>query len=222
MCTFMCGCLDDRLCMKWTKGFCVVGRWIGCLLLFLATVSESAAAFTLDGSMLSTGGGEPLVSLSEQLTESLPERSAILFRVGFGTDELPTAGEFKDSFSVSLLSSGQGEEAIYFTIDIFGAHWLPNNPGGVSLDGTMLMVETAEVPGGLSGYAGRTAFNVRAEIPLQYLGKPVGLHLDLFDNGNSLGSAGYIDNISVVPEPAVLAFGALIISSFLTARKFRK
>ena len=183
---------------------------------------RARAQFSLDGSSLQTGGGDALVTATEELSSALPEGLFLRFRFSYGTDETATAGEFKDSFSIGLFGDDAGLNALFLTADVFGLHLAPENTGGIELAAGSLQLTPAEIPGETAGFNASFSFNVQAEIPARFSERSANLRLDLFDNGNSAQSLGYIDQISVVPEPGMWSLVALFLSISALVRKASK
>ena len=67
-------------------------------------------------------------------------------------------------------------------------------------------------------YSHQWSYKVTVPIPKQFSGQNVSVYFDLFDNGDQIRSVGWIDTISVVPEPGILVLG-LLGSIALIARK---
>ena len=211
--------------MKECLGMCAAARLArsSFTIAFAATLGGNVLAqFSLEGTSLQTGGTEPLVSATGLLHEALPEGLFLRFRFSYGTDELPTAGEFKDAFSISLFGDNEELNALLLTADVFGLHLTPENPGGIEIPAGSLQLTTAEIPAATAAFGSSLSFNVQAELPTQFIQGSLNLRVDLFDNGNSVQSLGYIDQIAVVPEPGVYSLAALFISIGAFLRRAKK
>ena len=184
---------------------------LGCAMTGCGALAQDVALH-----VLRTGGGDPLSSGSVVVAPFPTTGAATLeFEFGFGTEESPTPGELHDSFTASL-ESGSGAAVFVVTTDVFGSQWVPSNPGGPELSASSVSSSTIlppiiVAPAGLVG-----AYRVRVELPEAFRAQPLTLHFDLFDNGDSLASVGFYNNVVSVPEPpmvAVAALGAALLAS---------
>jgi len=164
-----------------------------------------------------TGGGQPLVTEVRSIfIDAGLQQPHLLFDFGFATDETSAPGSFLDSFTVTIQDSAQHFSAVYLTADASGLSWAPQTPGALSIDPVSISSNPLTYPNLLPVLANRSAFEVTAPIPAQFLGGSVNIYFDLFDNLDSKTSQGWFNNLSLasVPEPQVwalfLAGGALI------------
>lgn len=167
-----------------------------------------------------TGGGQPLVTEVRSIfIDAGLQQPHLVFDFGFATDETSAPGSFLDSFTVTIQDSAQHFSAVYLTADATGVSWAPQTPGALLIDPVSISSNPLTYPNLQPVLANRSAFEVTAPIPGQFLGGSVNIFFDLFDNLDSTTSQGWFNNLSVtsVPEPQVwallLAGGALLCSS---------
>jgi hypothetical protein len=151
-----------------------------------------------DLTLLQTGGREPLISFDmtlDALNQDLPP--VLQFDFGFATDEVGAPGEFADSFSVTLQGSDPAQSVLLLTADVNGVAWAPENPGGVPISADE--VKHTEQPFAKvdSTLAAKVAYSVTFAIPRAFLGNPVKVFFDLFDNLNSAASLAYVRQAGV-------------------------
>jgi len=150
--------------------------------------------------ILRTGEGEhsAVVSLGVAADPTLQ------FKFGFASDEDGSApSTFFDSFTVTLQDTAALYTAVYLTADATGVAWAPYTPGGEALEGASIL-RSAFTPINLGrGYFYSEAFQVSAPVPESMRGHSLNVYFDLFDNQNSLQSAGWFSEVQLVPEPGV-------------------
>lgn len=172
---------------------------------------------------LQTGGGQPLVSQQEVLDTTGIPAPELEFDFGFLTDEIPSPGNFLDSFTVSI-GDDAGDVATLLTIDASGVTWAPVSPGGVPVEDSQI-IRSAITPPSQDPVNGRgTAYSVTVPVPQQLSGTNVTVFLDLFDNQDDVMSAGWSANLRMTntPEPQLAALVAVGVAMFAIARKARR
>jgi hypothetical protein len=167
-----------------------------------------------------TGAGQVLVTETRSIfVDAGLQQPRLIFDFGFATDETPAPGAFLDSFTVTVQDSAQQFSAVYLTADATGVLWAPQTPGALQIDPASITANPLSYPSLQPVLANRTAFQVTAPIPSQFLGTTVNVFFDLFDNLDPTISQGWFSNLSAssVPEPQVwvlsLAGAALLLRS---------
>jgi hypothetical protein len=189
-------------------------RWFAGLWLLCASATLACGQGTIV--FHNTGGGPVLVSESRSIIlDAGLQQPRLVFDFGFATDETSSPGSFLDSFTVTIQSSDQSFSAVYLTADANGIAWAPQTPGGLTIDPGSIFASSIGYPTLQPVLGSQTALEVSAPIPVQFLGGPVNVYFDLFDNQDVKISQGWFSNLGVasVPEPQVwtlmLGAGAL-------------
>jgi hypothetical protein len=170
-----------------------------------------------------TGGGQPLISEVRSIfVDQGLQQPRLVFDFGFGTDEVPAAGTFLDSFTVSLQDAAQRFSAIYLNADANGVSWAPATPGNLFIDPLSLSVRPLDYPALQPSTASKIAFQVSAPIPSQFLGSSVNVFFDLFDNLDNKTSQGWFSGLSVVSVPEPSACTLLLLGGALCWRGKRR
>ena len=163
--------------------------------LSLWTSLASASSLGPAPLVLQTGSGSALNRVTIPIVVPTNYSSAsVSFEVSFGTDERPIAGEFLDSFTVSLRNSDRTVVATVLTVDRFGATWRPVSPGAAEIPQRDLLFEPES---GTTGFAFQENFTVRVELPPALLLQPAVMVLSLFDNQDQEASRAVISNLRV-------------------------
>ena len=163
---------------------------------------------------LQTGSGSPLVR--SNLSWSAPgnfTHPALVFAVGFASQEGIVPGEFFDSLTVTLRDSSNSLVAPVVTLDALGTVFAPENPGGVNLARTAIEPEALGYPPSPGVFLSHQAWLVMVVLPSRMTGQAGTLRLSLFDNQDSESSIGFISHLRVVPGPG----SALAVESSTTA-----
>lgn len=160
--------------------------------------------------VLETGGGLPLVTSEVPLAiPSVGTGVMLEFQFGFSTAEVVEPGIILDAFSISLAGQGGSNYLPLVTVDSMMPVWVPVG-GTVLFSNSELLRTPIPYPDGLPAFARQSAWVVSMTIPQALAVAPaLTLYFDLFDNGNSIHSAGWFSDvqIQVVPEPGALALG---------------
>ena len=167
-----------------------------------------------EANFLQTGGGSPLVR--SNLSWSAPgnfTRPALVFAVGFASQEGIAPGEFFDSLTVTLRDSSNSFVAPVVTLDVLGTVFAPDNPGGVNLATTAIEPEALGYPPSPGVFVSQQAWLVMVVLPSRMTGQAGTLRLSLFDNQDTESSIGFISHLRVVPGPGT----ALAVESSTTA-----
>ena len=178
-------------------------HWFRTILLGILLV-RGTAQFSVPGDtnspiLLSTGSGEPLLSLEYHL--NLPDVALsprLTFEFGLATDEWIEPGQFLDSFSITLEGNGNSKTALLLTADAYGVQWAPANPGGIAVDSGAITRQPTAFPDLAPALAYRYAFSVLWLIPQVLAGQLATLYFDLFDNQNDRASLAFARAIRVV------------------------
>jgi hypothetical protein len=186
--------------------------WLGALL--VGCFSSSGQGITL----LQTGGGQPLVSATTNVSTAGLTTPEVFFDFGFLTSETPGPGVFLDSFTVSLLDASSNV-AVLATIDASGVVWAPTSPGAVFLAANQIQWQSIP-PSSLSPILGQgSAFFVQLPVPTAFAGTSLTLAFDLFDNLDQQMTFGWFNNIGVAPTSPVQTpepeSGALVVLGML-------
>lgn len=189
--------------MRLTRGFPGFHPNQPLLLLFFLPFAAQAQEELL---VLNTDGTTPLISEVRILDYNPSFLEPILeFSFGFSTEEEIQPDVFLDSFTVTLQDGSGGLTAVYLTADRGGTVWAPPSEETIPLNPALISREAISFPGNVSPFAYQDAYRVRAPIPSGIMTEQVGLHMDLFDNGDGRQSLAWIESVTVVPEPAFLS-----------------
>ena len=187
------------------------------VLLAIAQPCLFAQGTTQATTVLRTGtGGGPLVTGTQTffIPESITPQE-IEIAVGFATDEVFIPQTFFDSLTLTIQDDLATLGAIFLTIDTTGTQWAPTPGGGVVIDPDSIIRQSIGFPviaGDIP--ANQIAYALKLPIPPALTGRQLTLYLDLFDNGNSDPSLGWMSDVIVVPEPttaALIALGGLLL-----------
>ena len=168
-----------------------------------------------------TGGGNPLISSQEVLPYDGASGSELVFNVGFFTGELPTAGQFLDSFTFTL-QDAVNATAVLGTIDANGILWAPLTPGGVTFHDADIVRMAISPPGDGPIFGQGIAYLVTVPVPSGMVGPNLTLTFDLFDNEDQVQSLGWYTKPELVPVPepeAAPLFSLALLLGFLIRRK---
>ena len=154
---------------------------------------------------LQTGSGSSLVrtNLAWAAPASL-SHPAIIFTFGFATDEIFAAGEFFDSFSITVRNADRSFVAPVLTADVLGLTLAPANPDGAQFAQEDIQPEGLSFPSsGLpqGPHGSQQGFLVLVVLPPALAGQSGTLGLSLFDNLNGQRSVAFINQLAVVPGP---------------------
>ena len=153
-----------------------------------------------------TDSTTPLISQMQTLDTTVPGGQPLLeFDFGFASAESPSPGAFLDSFTVSLQDLNQTSTAILFTEDPSGLVLAPASPGTLVLNPALMNLNAIAYPSLQPVVPNPTAFHLSMPVPQEFVGNPVNVFFDLFNNQDALASQAWVDNvqISTIPEPPV-------------------
>jgi hypothetical protein len=148
---------------------------------------------------LETGQGTALqrVSVPLAIPTNFPA-AGLRFEVEFGTDEFIVAGEFVDSFTLTLRTTNRSHTVTLLTVDRFGATWLPGDPGGL-LDRERDLFFAPTAAPGTAPFAFQFRYTVLVQIPAPFLTQPSLLVATLFDNEDTDGSRAILSGLQLRP-----------------------
>jgi PEP-CTERM motif. len=179
---------------------------------FLAGSPPSALAQGTFGPdiVVRTSDGGPLISGMQSFFIPASETvQQIQIAIGFATDEVVSPETFFDSLTLTLQDDLANLTALYFTIDCTGTFWAPNTPGGLGIDPESIGRENIAFPDLEPNYSSKVAYFLSLPVPASMTGRQLTLYLDLFNNGDNVGSLGWMSHVVVVPEPGTAALAAL-------------
>jgi hypothetical protein len=189
------------------------------VVLSLAGLS-AAAQGTL--TVLNTGGGQPLVTSSQQL--QIPASATpvpLFFEFGFGTDEVTSPGAILDSFTVTVQDAAMLNTLVLVTADASGTVWAPPTPGGVLISPDAILRSSIPFPSLQPTLANQSAFAVTVPLPTVFTGT-VNVHFDLFDNLDATASLGWYRG-AAIPEPGTWALlVAGLLAAWMGRRRWRR
>jgi hypothetical protein len=193
------------------------------LLLIVSAMPEMARAqgsFT-GITVLHAAGTEPLITETRLLeVDSSFALPLLQFTFGFATDENFTAGQFGDSFSVTLQDASLTTTMIFLTVDASGVVWAPPTPGTTPIDPASISRTVSPFPRSVEpALVLQFAYRVESPLPSAFAGQTLSLHFDLFDNLNGVSSLGWFSDVTVVPEPRLWIPGAGILLFYVLRRK---
>lgn len=180
---------------------------IGFLLPFMSLAGTDADEFEgarlIDRAVfLQTGGGAVILRTNLPWTAPVGlSHPALVFAVGFATDERVAPGEFFDSLSVTVRSADGSFVAPALTADVLGLTAGPANPEGTQFNPGAVQPESLGFPPLGSNYQSQGAFLVLVELPPTLAGRQGVLSLALFDNLDQERSVGFVNHLTVVPGP---------------------
>lgn len=181
--------------------------------------AERAAGQGTIFSTLRTGGGPLTTATQTFAADTLQPGYQLNFAFGFATEERSGPGQFFDSATVTLQDVAGAATVVYLTVDANGVAWAPTTPGGVAINPASFVATPLAYRDTSQPWAYQTAYSMVVPVPSQFAGATVNLHLDLFDNGNALGSLAWI---SQVPEPGCGALGLLAGMMWLWRRRMHR
>jgi hypothetical protein len=167
-------------------------------------VSSARGEITNEGpfTVFRTGGNESLLTLNLPLEiPDLSRAPELELHFGFATEEPDVAGEFFDSFSITLQKPDHSATALLLTADRTGVQWAPPNPGGLTLNSAEILRTEIAFPNLTPTLPFRFSYAIRFVLPPVLTGGPFTLFFDLFENLNQFASMAYIS--AVVVEPPV-------------------
>ncbi len=170
-----------------------------------------------EAEMLRTGGGEPLATLTLTLNVPPGTGSLLRFEFGFATEEPKTTQTLFDSFSISLQRDNPSTTALFVSADIFGPNWAPPNPGGLLFDPILIRREPIPFPSFGANLRERFSYAVSIPLPLEFIGRPATLFLDLFDNQNQWDSFAFLNNLNISSGYGTNAAPSLVLQSSASA-----
>lgn len=171
-------------------------------------------------SVVRTGtGGSPLATESQTIFVPFSDNGAwIRLALGFATDETVAPNTLFDSATLTLQYGSTAPTAIVFTADCNGWHWSPSG-GTVVIDPNEIDHSSILFPDLTPTYAQQTAWLLTFPAPPSMTGQTLDLHLDLFDNQDSVGSLAWMAPATVIPEPSIFTLSVLG-AAFAMRRKF--
>ena len=169
--------------------------------------------------IMHTGSGSVLSTLTATYnsTANLPGGSNLAIDFGFATAEQPLPGIFADSFTISI--SGPDGTGYLVTVDANGTQWTPLVPGGLTVADASLQRQSSPFLVPNEGLTSLTSYVLDYSLPANWLGVPLTINFDLFDNQNSLRSLAYF--AVPVPEPSIAALLLLSLVVWRFRERFR-
>jgi hypothetical protein len=170
--------------------------------------------------VMHTGSGLPLLSQSVSYTNLLSgvPGSMVNINFGFATAEQARPGAFLDSFTISI--GGPDGTSYLVTVDGSGIHWAPNVPGALPVADSSIQSQSAPFLVPTEGLPNVSSFVLGYTLPQKWVGVPLTINFDLFDNQDNLASLGYFLVVPAsVPEPSSVA---LLILGLIVGQFFRK
>jgi len=165
-----------------------------------------------------TGGADVLIS--ETLPFSSASSSTLAINFGFATTEAVAPAQFYDSFTVSV--SGPGGTACLLTADASGIDWAPIVPGGLGVPNSSLQPQATAFLVPTEGAQPIGSFEVNFALPGQWLGVPLTVEFDMFDNQNQQPSLAYYALSVPDPLPDPANTGVLLLSVTACCLWFRR
>jgi hypothetical protein len=178
--------------------------------LFLASILEFAAPSKSSAqpfSTMRTGSGDVLLSQFFSYQNSAP---SVSLEFGFATMETVAPSQFYDSFTVSV--TGPGGIAYLLTADASGVDWAPFVPGAIAV--ASADIARQQIPFSVPTEGGQPigSYEFDFKLPSSWVGVPLTVEFDLFDNQNDKSSLGYY--AVPLPEPANTGLLLLGIAAF--------
>jgi hypothetical protein len=152
-------------------------------------------------------GTAPLQTGTQTLTiNPLTDLPVLAFNFGFATDEVPAPGVFLDALTVTIETADGGLILIPATLDASGPQWAPPTPGTVPLAPESVQVAAAQFPSLQPVPLRQWAFDMTVLMPEAFVGRPLNIYFDLFDNFNSTASLGFYfpARTVLIPEPGAI------------------
>lgn len=182
-------------------------RWLNLVLVVgcLAVALGARAQGTSEPAVLLANGTQPLQTGTQSLTiNPLTDLPVLAFTFGFGSDETPGPGAFLDALTVTIETADGGLLLIPATLDASGPQWAPPTPGTVPLAPGSVLVTAVPFPSLQPVLLQQWAFDMTVLMPEAFVGRPLNIYFDLFDNFNGTTSLGFYfpARTVLIPEPA--------------------
>jgi hypothetical protein len=158
----------------------------------LGSLGQALAQLTT----MRTGSGDVLASQTIPYKSNASSQLSIDF--GFATEEQVTPNMIYDSFTVSI--SGPGGVAYLVTADASGPQWRPFVPGAITVPDLGFDWKPTSFLVSPEGGQPIGSYELNFAVPSNWMGVPLTIEFDLFDNQNGESSLGYY--AVAVPEPA--------------------
>jgi hypothetical protein len=172
--------------------------------------------------VLQTGGGQPLVTSQQTVDIGTNGGAVITFNFGFVTSEVPAPGVVLDSFSVSVQDQ-MSDLALLLTADASGVTWAPYSPGAAPITDSQIIRQAITPPSDSPVLGQGLAYFVQFPVPAQFMGDPLTVYFDLYDNLSGASSLGWYEGLSVVtpvPEPRTVLMAGLGLILIVIKKKF--
>jgi len=187
-----------------TRDFGGFGRLAMTLILVGGAWSPVALAQDADRTQIEFSSADGTRSV---LVELLPEGvggDRVSLELGFRSAEFPSAGDLHDSLSVTLYRVEAPGSTTLAVSDVFGLLALPTSPGSLAIPAGALTI-TSVLPRleSVSGETMSIAYEIQVKLPAVYRDRSLGLAISFFENGDGLGSVGYV-RATVVPEARMI------------------
>lgn len=175
---------------------------------------------SIQGVTLLTGGSSALQSVSVEVPGHPSTLTNFLeMIIGMATDEKIVPQTIPDAVTVNVVDLAGQLTAVVLTADVTGFVWRPETPGTIALPGEAVSASLVAFPTLDPLRETSAAYRVRVELPQSFYGQEIRVTMDLFDNGNLLGSTAFLGNVALVPEPSALALIGIGLSGFFLRRR---
>jgi len=184
-----------------------------CLIIYccLGFADPAKAQGTFAPVVMHTGSGSMLLTdtVPYMSNPGLPASSFLHIHFGFATEEQPQPGVFPDSFTISL--TGPSGTVYLATADANGISWAPAVPGSLPISESEIQRQPILFEVSTEGLSPIGSYDLGYALPQTWLGIPLTINFDLFDNQNLQKSLGYYGMVPV-PEPSC---GVLLLSGLV-------
>lgn len=139
-------------------------------------------------------------------------------RFGFSTQEMFHEGLLADMLSAVLLDATGQRSMVLFTLSAEGLSLMPQTADSLTVDLERVILEEIAPPVSEVGFSTRFAYRLQTPLPNSFAPGKVRLAMALYDNQDEAASRAWLDEITVVPEPAGLWIVALASSALYCLR----
>lgn len=139
-------------------------------------------------------------------------------RFGFSTHEVFQEGLLADMLSAVLLDATGQRSMVLFTLSAEGLSLMPQTADSLTVDLDRVLLEETSAPASEAAFPTRLAYRLQTPLPSSFAPGTVRLALALYDNQDEARSRVWLDEITLVPEPAGLFILTLAASALCLLR----
>jgi len=212
----LCACTQAQMTSDQQRTIRRTSAMAACGLMLLN--AGSSASFAAEPRWILRSNEIPLQVVTQTLNAAAGAEPQFLdFQFGFSSAEVAAPSLFLDAVTFSLEGTMSGFLSAVVTADASRTQWAPPITGGLTLDPSEIQHAEIPFPDLSPEHPYQIAYSVRAFIPEELRGEPLKFHMDLFSNGNGVGSLAWVNQAVVVPEPTaglILLVGVIFYFGF--------